>query len=33
MLGTEVSGVAGFDFLSKYKLTIDYYKAEIHLTK
>ena len=33
MLGTEVSGVAGFDFLSKYKLTIDYYKAEIHLSK
>jgi predicted aspartyl protease len=33
MLGTEVSGVAGFDFLSKYKLTLDYYKAEIHLTK
>jgi predicted aspartyl protease len=31
MLGTEISGVAGFDFLSKYKLTIDYYKAEIHL--
>jgi hypothetical protein len=33
MLGTEVSGVAGFDFLSKYKLTLDYYKAEINLTK
>ena len=33
MLGTEISGVAGFDFLSKYKLTLDYYKAEIHLTK
>jgi len=33
MLGTEVSGVAGFDFLKNYKLTLDYYKAEIHLTK
>jgi predicted aspartyl protease len=33
MLGTEVSGVAGFDFLQSYKLTLDYYKAEIHLSK
>lgn len=33
MLGTEVSGIAGFDFLQNYKLTLDYYKAEIHLTK
>jgi len=33
MLGTEVSGVAGFDFLKNYKLTLDYYKAEIHLSK
>ncbi len=33
MLGTEVSGVAGFDFLQNYKLTLDYYKAEIHLKK
>ena len=33
MLGTEVSGVAGFDFLKTYKLTLDYHKAEIHLTK
>jgi predicted aspartyl protease len=33
MLGTEISGVAGFDFLKNYKLTLDYYKAEIHLSK
>jgi len=33
MLSTEISGVAGFDFLKNYKLTLDYYKAEIHLTK
>ena len=33
MLGTEVSGVAGFDFMKNYKLTLDYHKAEIHLTK
>jgi hypothetical protein len=33
MLGTEVSGIAGFDFLKNYKLTLDYYKAEIHLSK
>jgi predicted aspartyl protease len=33
MLGTEISGVAGFDFLKSYKLTLDYHKAEIHLTK
>lgn len=33
MLGTEVSGIAGYDFLQGYKLTLDYYKAEIHLTK
>jgi predicted aspartyl protease len=33
MLGSEISGVAGFDFLKNYKLTLDYYKAEIYLTK
>ena len=33
MLGTEISGVAGYDFMKNYKLTLDYYKAEIHLTK
>jgi predicted aspartyl protease len=33
MLGTEISGIAGFDFLKNYKLTLDYYKAEIHLSK
>jgi len=33
MLGTEISGIAGFDFLQNYKLTLDYYKAEIHLSK
>ena len=33
MLGTEISGVAGFDFLQNYKLTLDYYNARIHLSK
>jgi len=33
MLGTEVSGVVGFDFLEEYKVTLDYYRAEVWLTK
>jgi tetratricopeptide (TPR) repeat protein len=33
MLGTEVSGVIGYDFLETYKVTLDYYGAEIRLTK
>ena len=33
MIGTEVAGVAGYDFFSEYKITIDYYGAEIRLSK
>ena len=33
MLQTEVAGLVGFDFLEKYKLTLDYYKAEVRLSK
>jgi tetratricopeptide (TPR) repeat protein len=33
MIGTEISGVVGYDFLSKYKVTLDYNKAEIRLVK
>ena len=33
MIGTEVSGVVGFDFFSDYKLTLDYYAAEVRLSK
>ena len=33
MIGTEVSGVAGFDLLSDYKVTLDYYAAEVMLGK
>src|SRR5262249_520734 len=33
MIGTEVSGVVGFDFLSDYKLILDYYASEIMLGK
>src|SRR5262249_53673991 len=33
MLQTEISGLVGFDFLQKYKLTLDYYKAEARLSK
>jgi hypothetical protein len=33
MIGTEVSGVVGFDFLSDYKVTLDYYAAEVMLEK
>lgn len=33
MIGTEVSGVVGFDFLSDYKVVLDYYAAEVMLAK
>jgi predicted aspartyl protease len=33
MIGTEVAGVVGYDFFSDYKLTLDYYGAEVNLTK
>ena len=33
MIGTEVAGVAGYDFFSAYKLTIDYYGAEVRLSR
>ncbi|MBI2148981.1 MAG: aspartyl protease family protein [Acidobacteria bacterium] len=33
MIGTEVAGVAGNDFFEEYKLTLDYFGAEIRLTK
>ena len=33
MIGTEVGGVAGYDFFSEYKVTLDYYGAEVRLSK
>jgi hypothetical protein len=33
MIGTEVSGVVGYDFFSDYKITLDYYGAEVRLAK
>jgi hypothetical protein len=33
MIGTEVAGVVGYDFLSDYKVTLDYYAGEVQLTK
>jgi hypothetical protein len=33
MIGTEISGVVGFDFLEEYKVTLDYYAAEVRLAK
>ena len=33
MIGTEVAGVIGYDFLEDYKLTLDYHGAQIGLTK
>lgn len=33
MIGTEVSGVVGYDFFDQYKLTLDYYAAEVRLAK
>ena len=32
-IGTEVSGIAGYDFFSDYKLTLDYDAGEIRLIK
>lgn len=31
MLGTEVSGILGYDFLENYRLAIDFQKAEVRL--
>ena len=33
MIGTEIAGVVGFDFLEDYKVTLDYYAAEVRLVK
>ncbi len=33
MLGTEISGVVGYDFLENYRVTIDFQKAEVRLSK
>jgi predicted aspartyl protease len=33
MIGTEVSGVVGYDFFSDYKVSLDYYAAEVTLGK
>ena len=33
MIGTEVAGVLGYDFLSDYKLTLDYNAGELQLVK
>jgi predicted aspartyl protease len=33
MIGTEVSGIVGYDFFSDYKLTLDYNAAELQLAK
>jgi predicted aspartyl protease len=33
IIGTEVSGILGYDFFSHYKLTLDYNAAELRLTK
>ncbi len=33
MIGTEVAGVVGFDFFDEYKITLDYFGAEIRLTQ
>ncbi len=33
MIGTEVAGVAGYDFFSGYKVVLDYYGAEVRLSK
>jgi hypothetical protein len=33
MIGTEIAGIVGFDFLEEYKVTLDYYAAEVRLTK
>ena len=33
MIGTEVAGIAGYDFFAQYKLTLDYNGAEVRLSK
>ena len=33
MIGTEVSGIVGYDFFSDYKLTLDYNASELRLAK
>jgi predicted aspartyl protease len=33
MIGTEVAGVAGYDFFSDYKVTLDYNAGELRLAK
>ncbi|PYR83208.1 MAG: hypothetical protein DMG19_19730, partial [Acidobacteria bacterium] len=33
MIGSEVAGVVGYDFFSEYKLSLDYYGAEVRLSK
>ena len=33
MIGTEVSGILGYDFFSDYKLTLDYNAGELRLVK
>ena len=33
LIQTELSGVIGFDALKDYRVTIDYQKAELRLTK
>jgi predicted aspartyl protease len=33
MIGTEIAGVVGFDFLEGYKVTLDYYAAEVRFAK
>jgi predicted aspartyl protease len=33
MIGTEVAGIAGYDFFSDYKVTVDYYSGELRLAK
>jgi len=31
MIGTEISGIVGNDFLSRFRITLDYKTAEVHL--
>ena len=33
VLGIEISGVVGYDFLENYRLTIDFQKAEVRLSR
>jgi predicted aspartyl protease len=33
MIGTEVAGILGYDFISDYKLTLDYNAGELRLVK